>query len=48
MKYTKPSISELGDPVKMIQHHLSKPSEFADNACPTDNNGTAAAYEADE
>lgn len=47
MKYSKPTLAELGSSIKAIQH-VGKPSINTDNACPTDNNATAAAYEADE
>lgn len=47
MKYSKPYLAELGSSIEAIQH-VGKPSINLDNACPTDNNATAAAYEADE
>lgn len=47
MNYRKPYLGEVGNSVEVIQQ-TRKTSTLPDNVCPTDNNATTNAYEADE
>lgn len=47
MKYLKPELIVLPNPINAIQNHTEKPCSSFDNAT-GQNNATAAAYEADE